>query len=354
MKGRILIAITLIALIGVFTSCSENVLDDTKNQGSVLDLKSSCGETLVTDLVAGQNIVVGNVTTSFDGINLIVSYNITEDGWLLKETHLAVEENFSDIPVNKKGNPKIGNFEYGDEFNIPQTNATYTINVEGLSLVYIAAHAVVGGLEGTECETVADIEVALPDYLVDISFLIKKIDYYYDVTLSNAGAYNGVYPSWCIDNNGKPVDYSQAMLVSSYSETVDLSASVVNPDNLDLLNYLMNNYVETHPFKVVQAAIWVLMNGSYTNGTGGIYLSAAQLTEMNNVVNEVVTNGEGFVPVCGQNVVVIIDSQDRFRYQNAFILVPLKEVPYYEEETAWANGINFNGGSWAMYFSYCF
>lgn len=353
MRKRNVIVISLIALFGVFTSCSENVFD-TVEKKSALELKTTCGETFITDLVAGQNIVVGNVTTSIDGSVLTVTYNITEEGWLITETHLAVEESFSEIPLNKKGNPKIGNFEYSDEFDTPQTSVSYTIDVEGFSHVFIAAHAVVGGLEGTECESVAEIELSLPDSMVDISFIETKSESYYDVILANAGAYNGEYLGWCIDNNGQPVDYSKAMLISSYSETVDLSTIVVTPENLDMLNYLMNNYVETHSFRMIQAVIWMLMNGSYTNGTGGIYLTPTHYAEAIALAEEVKLHGEDFVPVCGQKVVVLIDSGDRERYQNAFILVPLEEIPFYEEETAWANGIPFGAGNWAMYYEYCF
>ena len=340
---------------GVFSACNEEVLfEESEDKQATSELKNTCGDVITTDLIAGQHTKVGTITSSYDGSNLIITYEITEDGWAIKETHLAVEENFSDIPTNNKGNPKIGNFEYSDEFSTPQTKVSYTVNVDGLNSVYIAAHAVVGGLNGYECETVADIELTLPNSLVNIVFQYNKTTSYYNVTLSNAGIYDGIFEAWCIDNNGSPVDYNQAMLVSSYDTAYNLSNIGINPDNLDLLNYLMNYYVETKPFVVIQAVIWKLMNGSYTNGTGGIQLTEAQLADVEAVYAEVLANGEGFVPTCGQKVVIIIDSKDHDRYQNTFILVPLKEIPFYGEETAWGNGMPFGGGNWAMYLYHCF
>jgi hypothetical protein len=94
------------------------------------------------------------------------------------------------------------------------------------------------------------------------------------------------------------------------------------------------------------------MNGSYTNPSGGISLTPEQLILANTIAADALAH-EGFVPTCGQSLVLIINSGDRIRYQNTFILVPIPETPFYGDETAWGNGMPFLGGSWAMYFNYC-
>ena len=272
----------------------------------------------------------------------------------MTESHLAVEAKFGDIPMTPTGNPKIGLFEFSETHDPAVTSYEYVIdNIMGLEMVYIAAHAVVQTIAGYTCEGLAEIEALIPANPVNVSFTFTKINSYYDVTLSNADAFDGVHLGWCADNNGKPVNYTTANLISSYS-TYDFSQVIPNPENIDLLNYLMNKYVEERSFPVIQAAVWYIVNGYYNNPSGGILLTDVQMAELEVVVEEVMANGEGFVPKCGEKVVIFIDSGDRFKYQNTFILKEIPQYPYYKDETAWADGFPFPGANWATYFTYCF
>ncbi len=88
-------------------------------------------------LIAGQNTVVGEVT--IDGND--VTYTITEDGWCIMETHLAIGKTLTDIPKTKTGNPIPGHFEYSDTHDCLDT-VPYT-DVLMLGDNVIAAHAVV-------------------------------------------------------------------------------------------------------------------------------------------------------------------------------------------------------------------
>jgi hypothetical protein len=66
------------------------------------------------DLLAGQDILAGTVTVSYDSGVLCVTYE-TGDDWKLVETHFAIATSPGDIPQNKNGNPKVGHFLYGDD-----------------------------------------------------------------------------------------------------------------------------------------------------------------------------------------------------------------------------------------------
>jgi hypothetical protein len=105
-----------------------------------------CGEPLVLDLIAGQNILVGSVTVSNNENNLYVAYNITEEGWCLTETHVHVGTSPTHFPLNKKGNPQVGHFDFGNSHDCV-TEYTETIplgEVEcDVTQLLIAAHAVV-------------------------------------------------------------------------------------------------------------------------------------------------------------------------------------------------------------------
>ena len=101
------------------------------------------------DLVAGRNHVVGQVHVSNDDDYLYVTYEITEDNWVMTESHLYVGEK-GDLPTNRGGNPVIGHFPYKEYFHPGVTEHTYEIEKDAFWLdkyeeesMIIAAHAVV-------------------------------------------------------------------------------------------------------------------------------------------------------------------------------------------------------------------
>ena len=106
---------------------------------------------LTTDLLADQDMKVGEVSVSDDGANLTVRYVITNESWVINETHLAVAGSLDAIPQTKKANPIPGQFEYKNESqDLGITEYTYVIPLDGLSGdVCIAAHAAVAHLNET-------------------------------------------------------------------------------------------------------------------------------------------------------------------------------------------------------------
>lgn len=117
-------------------------------------LTTVLGIASAVDLVAGQNIDVGTVTVWNDTTNLFVEYETT-GGWFLSETHLAVETSYKEIPQNKAGNPIPGKFEYKTDHSPSIKTYTYVIPLEwGVGdKLFIAAHAVVQHLDGSQEET---------------------------------------------------------------------------------------------------------------------------------------------------------------------------------------------------------
>lgn len=108
-------------------------------------------EPLVTNLCAGQDIDIGNTIVENDGTNLYVTYEITEPGWLLVETHLEVVTDPDDFPTaksKKHNNPIPGHFTWSNDHSPPVETFTYTIPLADIGggvatgdPVYIAAHA---------------------------------------------------------------------------------------------------------------------------------------------------------------------------------------------------------------------
>ncbi|MFC1916132.1 hypothetical protein ACFLW4_05525 [Chloroflexota bacterium] len=123
----------------------------------VFELEELFPTSLTSNLCAGQNIEVGNIIVDNDGIDLTVTYEITDLDWIITETHLEVVEDTEDFPTTKKGNPIPGHFTWSDDHDPAVDTFTYTVpladigdGVDADNPVYIAAHAVVVKAEQEE------------------------------------------------------------------------------------------------------------------------------------------------------------------------------------------------------------
>ncbi len=117
--------------------------------GMILLATSAMAEVKTVNLIAGQNIVIGEVIVEdFDGM-LYVTYKITDPDWTLLKTHLAVTDIKSDIPQTKKLNPIPGKFKYFMKYETPVTEYTYEIDLGYMWYpLYIASHAEVQNVDG--------------------------------------------------------------------------------------------------------------------------------------------------------------------------------------------------------------
>lgn len=104
------------------------------------------------DLLAGQTIDAGDVTVTLVDGTIVVNYE-TDGDWVITETHLFVGP-LDDLPTNGGGNPRIGHFPYGDEYDPAQTSIDFiTIDLAPGECVFVAAHAVVVNTVTGEEET---------------------------------------------------------------------------------------------------------------------------------------------------------------------------------------------------------
>jgi hypothetical protein len=110
--------------------------------------------TYCTPLIAGQNMDIGDVCVTADNEFVYISYEIDEtNDWFIKETHLWAGQSIADMPQNRAGNPKIGQFPYGDSgmetkawaVQIPLVSLGLTVDDICLEdqIVLFAAHAAV-------------------------------------------------------------------------------------------------------------------------------------------------------------------------------------------------------------------
>ena len=104
---------------------------------------------IVTNLIAGQNIVVGTVSVYHDPTHIIIRYETFEE-WRIEATHLSVgNDGENSFPTTGSGNPKIGKFEYSSDHKLLVNSFDYFISKDELEeIYYFAAHAVVENIDG--------------------------------------------------------------------------------------------------------------------------------------------------------------------------------------------------------------
>ncbi|MCP5526462.1 MAG: hypothetical protein H7A47_06590 [Verrucomicrobiales bacterium] len=333
-------------------------------------------------LIAGQNQEVGQVVVSQDPDYLYVAYLITELGWGITETHLEIAASVADVPQTSSGNPIPGQFTYQDTFEF-EREVVYTIPRAGLpENIVIAAHAVVSGGQSVGiCDLLPTpvtlqvyqnaAETGIPQSFPDAPPALSGQSYAYLNILDTALA--GWHEGWCGKKSGVIVPAGYGGNPWKYSTDVycpsEVPAGVVgHPENLGLIQYLINqSYIGTWPIppydtgdKVtvtaldIQHVVWWLLDGE-----GTISLSDGA----SYVLADVLLNGPGFQPTCGQlNLVVLVPwlpspiagHPAGSMAQPLLFGIPVTCVAGSGCETAWASGYGFCGRNWATYFTYSF
>jgi len=326
---------------------------------------NSCGEIASTDLIAGQHTNVGRVTVSVNNGKLTVVYTLTNNWWM-EESQLHIADIAANIPQTKSGNPQVGKFTYKAIHNPLVNTYTYSdIDVSAFSSIVVAAHATVKQYLGDKI-AIANVEKSLPTTPTKMKVTFTKNPTYFSTQISGAGILDGAYNGFCIDlDHGiRPGTVYDMYALSSYSTDTKLMAAVVDkPQNLDLVNYLINKdwtglgATGTE----LQAAVWTLIDTNpFVNQGGGISWNQ-QIVDA--IIAECVSKGEGYVPSCDGKVMVIFAPGNTpaqiIRTQVTLAQIPLSVFPnscqstYGGSETAWGKGDEFGDGSWAMYFNYC-
>lgn len=107
---------------------------------------STCGTDTAKTLFAGQTTDAGKVVVGNDANNLYVTFTTT-GGWMMSKTQVHAADSLAGIPVNRAGNPQIGNFKYQTTHNPIASTFTYTIPKSvaspdsNVNTLVVAAHA---------------------------------------------------------------------------------------------------------------------------------------------------------------------------------------------------------------------
>jgi hypothetical protein len=152
MKLHAFTLVVLALVSGLAAGCSESFSPATTevNTGAqpvLAQITDPCGTPLWTALLAGQFIDAGSVEVANNDGTLCIQIS-TANGWMLTETHVAIEALLEDIPQTGSGNPQVGRFLLSAEQDPPVSYFEHCISLAEYGYqpgqtLYVAVHAIV-------------------------------------------------------------------------------------------------------------------------------------------------------------------------------------------------------------------
>ncbi|MDF1702229.1 MAG: hypothetical protein P1V36_13820 [Planctomycetota bacterium] len=297
--------------------------------------------------------MIGTVTVERDGPDVVVTFDVTADGWSLTKTHLYVG---ADAPT--KAAP--GRFPYQRSLD-HTTQDIYRVPAPA-GCFHVAAHADAKFLEGYTDPNLDEVIAALP---ATATMRLKHHggDSYFDTTITDGELLDGLYDGFCVDA-GRSIRPGRDYTVEVYSSydpsfaTLDL---VDRPENMDLVNWVINQDFTAlgYTYGDIQKAIWTLIDDKHTGGGLGSY-SQARVDE---IVAMALIAGVGFVPGCDQQIAIVLrpvgvtgETTGQITIaQVTFVQLEVECMPIYRGETAWGFGDNpfRTGWGWSLEVGSC-
>jgi hypothetical protein len=202
-----------------------------------------------------------------------------------------------------------------------------------------------GGIKKVKPEKSDDCEVDLTPDLPGTVYACADAkpgsEAYFDLSIAD-GPLAGDYGAWCVDveNTLNAPHCFDADVYSSYGTLP--AGAVDNPDNFDLINWILNQYFvgknsdggagDPYTLGDVQWAMWELIDDA--NCAACTYLDPYDEVRANEIVALALANGEGYEPGAGDVLAVVLVPQTG--EQVVIIPYPLECEPEGGCETAFA------------------
>jgi hypothetical protein len=231
-----------------------------------------------------------------------VTFSTELSGWVITETHVYLGSE----PPEKSAPGRFTMQHSGISTDTDIYSREDVLSYVALdNCLYVAVHAVVE----KDCEEIVDLEA--------FSYVIQEINSseglqvtakypsqlgYWTVSLKNSAGEILVddQPGWCVDKQTSmsPATYN-AEIFSSYDELPEYIKDRLNPEQLDMVNYILNQEWQCSAAEI-QDAIWAVLGqkrpADISNCANAIYNAADSF-------------GAGYVPPCGGVVGVIVAPQ---------------------------------------------
>ena len=273
----------------------DEVKDEVKDEGQ--DEGEDQGEDEILEdgpwcmpLVLEDETEVGEVVVVNEGGMVTVLYNITEEGWCLNDTQLHV--GLDGIPA------AFDDFLYQHDDLDCITGDMFEVEGAAGEDLYVAIRAGVHQDAGIDHSLLTTFSGQVIEEVVH-----NGSDSYFNTTVS--GDLNGTFDGFCIDTSRNistgPVYNSN--VISSYDPNFP-EGLIDYPENLDLINYIINQDYPAHGYTYgdVQRAIWTIIDDKVSHSGLGEWSQ----DRADEIIAEAEANGEGYVPDCDGGVVAIV------------------------------------------------
>jgi hypothetical protein len=317
------------------------------------------------DLIAGQNTVVGTVTV-MGGVNDLTVTYVVDPPWVITQTHLHVAPSVDEIPQNKNGSPRLGHFDYSRNYFPPVTQDTFAVNPIELETdgdICIAAHAVV--CTGEEGDQPIDVDAIFGDLRVEARANLYQIDVQRGVLCPDGnpvstqvveildGPFAGNYDGWCIEYGVRPADTRESgpIDVTFYRDS--------SMPNIDVIDCLFNNIEEYLMDYCVWHIQWVIWRQIGQADLPEAQVRWAQMmdpgsgnsddVDMILELEEIVEANAGCELRAGDLMAIVVDPGYDARGELQDVIIPVPIPGGSDCNTAWADGNNLPGSSWATY-----
>ncbi len=360
----------------------------------------------IVDLTAdGGSILtkvdVGEVIVSNDTNDLNITYKIADalvydkdaqdaenDGkWCIDATHTHAGLTLNDIPHNRPGLPKIGNFDSNEMYDCVDTAEVLSLPIPDGAIVgdevIIAAHSVVkqfnyGSLNQEELDNLfsrpVTIQVTSPSF-GSHSFLEMNIT---DPAPDNLLGGTNV-EAWCVCAAFDILPGNTHEVEARLKDDPELSGCVAHPELLYRVEYILNKYTAHTPLEAVngenthicdiQNAIWLVMADPFYLATdypgmphdetecGGWYVQE----HVDAIVEDTLANAlPDYAPGCDESMLVVLDPDpEEGEIQTTVIRTPVPCEGSWGDETAWGgiwgdkgSATRFKSNNWSMWFPY--
>lgn len=325
-----------------------------------------------TDLIAARVNDIGDVFVEKIGDSLDVTFTVTDPNWTMTKTYLHVANSKAGIPVILSGVPDIQNFDHKTDHKNVSVYKYDNIDVSGMASVYVSANSNV--TQGVKCSIdTAIINASVPNDPVFMSLSQTGNPVYFEMLIYDFGG-NPIYYDYfygnCVDLENPIFEgfYYYPRLISSYSTDANLLSCIIDkPENLDLVNYVINQDYATSlgaTGSEIQAAIWSLCDDDLPqNGVVGI---SWDQSIVDFIISDAFAKGEFYLPECDGYFAILLDqgcvdainngTTPNITTQQSIFWLPVNKVPdsyittYGECANAWGKGKKFTKTGWGMFF----
>ena len=134
---------------------------------------------------------------------------------------------------------------------------------------------------------------------------------YFEVTVSGGTALDGIHDAWCLVENADVDSSSKTTYTAApICSTTSLSGVVDRPENLDQVNWILNQHLTTlaggdYSYVAVQHAIWKLLNATYDQGN-----ISTRLVAQRDAIIGLASAHAGYVPGCGELAGIVLPGVD--------------------------------------------